>query len=402
MSTNPPARESLALPIRGRAAAMVLARESAMYNSLLLQGMIDQTLATCPLPGADTVRGLGLRPIQDPASCDLAIYQEARGKARGTVFSHEQVVYLYSEGSAASTSEETGDNDFIEMLIDLIEEYRPGELYVATFSRLVRSALFSGRLLQTLQRHCPVVNCGGLVIDLGTKEGVLMWQTMSLVSSTERDFIVQRLFAGMVSKYRRGEWLLGRRAVPYGYELVDKRLRPVPDLQPTIEQMLTVLADDARSAHVRIRALGELGLQALSPRHRGRVDHLRDPGRKLTSLYRWHELWTTGSFTLRVKNPFPGARSFGDLPVHYDDNDTGGRILFRQEPGVPEGGWANDSTLAAFTAAARRRLDGRSAPAERDRHWLTGFINETQGDVHLCLIPSHRNYQLRSTPRAAR
>lgn len=129
----------------GRIDHMVVVRESPQYDYLLMHGLIGQTLGRLGhLPGTREVLAAGIEPVHGRGP--FRTFQYRKHGTSAVMFEHKGVLYLYSQGSAAKASIDDRENAFVELLIDVLEHYRPRNVYVATFSRLVRSTEFAGRL----------------------------------------------------------------------------------------------------------------------------------------------------------------------------------------------------------------------------------------------------------------
>lgn len=141
MSPNP--IESFARQTQqGRVENLVVARESDTNDLPLLEGMVAQTLERhrSSLRGVDRLLELGVSPVRDEAvRRSVGGHEHNRHGSRAVIFSVEGTVCLYSRGSAAKDETETRENGFVQILCDTINELRPVNIYVATFSRLVRS-----------------------------------------------------------------------------------------------------------------------------------------------------------------------------------------------------------------------------------------------------------------------
>ena len=226
----------------------VVCRESPLHGFVLMEGLIGQTVGSLThLPGAAEVLAAGLSPLRGQSP--FQTFQYRKNKTNAVAFEHEGVLYLYSLGSAAQQNKGTSDNAFIDFLCDVLEHFRPRNLYVATFSRLVRSTEFSGKLHGVVKRNVDLVHCGSTVIDPRTTGGKAIWSTLAMVADMERDSIVQRLFAGTCNKYLRGEWILGDESVPPGYRRNDRGDVEVdPSAVDAVRVLLTLMPDKSISA----------------------------------------------------------------------------------------------------------------------------------------------------------
>ena len=326
-----------------RVTDMVIVRESAMYDRQLLAGMQRQTLSYCGhLPGVNEVLAEELGPLVS-ATCHFPHFRVNRRHNRAVVFEHSGVIYLYSEGSAASLDELTGDNDFVMLVAELFKLFRPINVHVATLGRLVRAAQFSGTLLGVAEYTVDEVRIGGSqVIKLRDPYGKMHWQTLGMISAFERDLIIQRLLVGRINQFLRGEWVLGRNTEPPGYPVVDGRLVRDDSTKDHIEKVLTILADPDAGPRAVVEKLARLGVVA--HRRRGKndarvpVDQLSCATTYVQTLLRWHGLWSTGKYEVVHRNPFPGMEDIGGLPVDYSVDRDRGHLRFVYNVGLPPGG----------------------------------------------------------------
>lgn len=358
----------------GRLEHLVVVRESPLYGYILMIGMIGQTIGRLlHLPGAADVLAAGITPVH--GTSPFRTFQYRKNRTNAVLFEHCGILYLYSLGSAASPNINDQENAFVELLVDVIQHYRPLNLHVATFSRLVRSTEFAGRLQRAVKSHVDVVHVGDLRLRLKMPDGKMMWNVLSIVSDMERDLIVQRLFAGTCNSYLRGQWILGEEAVPPGYRL-DEDTRVVsadPSLAKTVQSFLTMMADPKMTARQVLDEAGLLGLTSATTRRIHGPDatfaDIIRADSKLASMVDWIDTYQTGKVTITHVNPFPGATSFGSLQVEGATATHPGFVQFTYDWGLPEGGWAPPEVLEAARKRCRgnkeRRATGGSAHKER-------------------------------------
>lgn len=260
-----PPTTGLAMP-QERATDLIVCRESNEFDTVLMQGMIEQTLSYCQtLPSFDRAMSLGIKPLKDRVNClDLNIAELKKGNATGVLFEIDGVYHFYSMASAAKKND-SGDNDFSEMLVDVLEMLRPRNVHVASLTRLVR-AFDHGSLVQhSVTKNVEVVRAGSTVLEMSGENaahGQIMWATLSLVAASERIFIVQRLTAGLVAKHRRGEWIFGKNSQPLGFRLDPdtKKLCWDPEQKELAVAAFTLMADPELLPRQIIQRLGDLGV----------------------------------------------------------------------------------------------------------------------------------------------
>ena len=203
-----------------RAKLLVICRESNEYNTVLMEGMVRQSLAyIANRPSFKRADELGISVLSVPELPDVTVIHLTKGRAKAVLFEIAGDFFLYSMSSAARENG-AGDNDWTLLVTAVLRALRPEEVVVASISRLVRSFQHSGLMLDAIAKNVDVVRAGDMRLrmsGLGSEADQLTWGFMVMVASSERTLIVQRLTAGLVAKYRRGEWIKGLSAVPLGY-----------------------------------------------------------------------------------------------------------------------------------------------------------------------------------------
>lgn len=385
-----------------RVKRLAACRESSEFDFVLMDGMVQQTLHYVPgSPGVILARHLGLRPM-DPEFRHPRVsrVEIRRGRATAVLFEIDGDYFLYCMTSAAK-SNERGENDWTNIMVDVLTALRPEELYVASVSRLVRSFEHAGTLLSAVTKHVDVVHAGHTTMRMRGKDqeiGHMMWNLLTTVAASERNLIVQRLTAGIVAKYRRGEWVKGLGAVPLGYQLEPgtKRLSPDPDQLPALVTAWTLMADRNIPAWKILQRLGDMGVVSpLATRRYGKeatVAQLKDAETYLTQLRRWSTLYLTGTHTTRWANPFEGAPHIAGMPVH--PSDKGGTEL-RFEYNVGLTGIDPALIQAGLDARRQRAAEPVTGGAAHERVAPLSGVKWTQGGMTYWLTSVRDAYDLR-------
>ena len=389
-----------------RARDLVVVRESAVYDHTLMDGCIQHTLSYCKhLPGYEGARQVGLDPLLRPEAlpAGVAAVPLAHRGTRGVLFSIEGTLFFYSEASAAKTDVQ-GDNQWTLILNALLERVRPEQLHVVALSRLVRSFEMAGLVHSTVTRNVKTVYAGGARIPMqgeGYQMGQLMWSTLATISASERHLIVQRLTAGVVAKYVRGEWVRGVGSQPLGYtyDPEAKNLKLDLGAREQVALAWTLLADSRVTAEKFVRLLGDAGIVSSSTSREGRrrnVGDLRDPATYVNHLMRYADLYRTGRHVQRHRNPFPGSDHISALPVLAPSTDyPEGHVEFSYDWGLPEGGWI-DHEIITTALEVRRSYRPRTGGRARKRVApLTGANWVQDGSEFLVQATSREGYELR-------
>ncbi|WP_311208468.1 hypothetical protein [Aeromicrobium sp. WCS2018Hpa-31] len=361
-----------------RPLGFIVSRESDEHDREMFNSMRELTYQNLrDIPAVEAVRREGMTPMRGGSFFvdwevdgqvqrrEVLVTELRLGMTRARLFYFEGYWHLWSMASAAKTSED-GFNEFTTMLIDEIEELRPRVLYAANLSRLIRSQFEEKRLSLGLCDNVDKIVAKDMTIRLTGPDsafGFMQLTMMGFCAATERDAIVQRLLAGKIAKWRRNEWPFGSAVIPFGYRF-DKELStlvPMPELRPQVAEMLLVLASDVPVSE-KARRLDEIGVPTLrSSRKTGdtRFSTRSNIESAVRSLYAWIPVWVSGEFLFRYQNPLDDLEELSGLPVvRYpakkggDDSSDPGELQMLYRVGVPDGGWADPSILAAVTHKA--------------------------------------------------
>lgn len=427
-----------------KARNLVIARESDpsdRHRMSLLQGMIHQTLLQYreqlnlgpydpeavrleqPASRFDQLMLWGAGPARDDfqePSLRRVAFEE--GQSRGYEFRVGDNIFLYSIGSASKTDLER-ENGFVKHVAKRIEQLRPENVMVATFSRLIRSTEFSGTMLGALKRAESNLCAGvGQSIHFNDAMSDTIFTLFSLFSAQERSAIVTRLLHGKINKVRRGEWFTGPASIPLGFRIgTHGRLEANPDMQPHVAKVIDMLGDPRmRPAHflANLAAIGltpptdsrgwgydsgwnpgsvpyadrvirqSVGQLTSQPSTTASADQdsdellveddlvaplrsaagLPDPSGLMARCFRYLDLWETGELVIRQTNPLPGVRAYANLEVQRTSPGSPGFIELRydsEELRLPDG-WASAERIA-------RAKEMRAARAENPLRGIRRF-----------------------------
>jgi len=392
---------------------LVVVRESDAHDEILFDGMRLQTLALARgkgFAGVDEVERWGLLPMQDPGRvAGLEVRVLRHGKTTAYLFQNEGTWFLYCMSSAWRTND-VGDNDFTQILCNVVSEGQPDTMLAANFQRFVRNAMHGNGLLDVCTKHVREVIAGENQIVLqgeGSQFGQVLWQLLASMSQAERNGIVQRLTAGVVNRHRQKRWILGSKAVPPGYLWDETTNNLVLDVTQAkiVQRLLELLASDTPQ-WAAVKELGQLGLTTPRLSKIGKtVDVVSGPEMLYTGMLRWAPLWATGVWHQRLANPFPGVSQLAGYPIHKAPGKKAGTVeeylLFDYNWGLPPGGWAPyDVLLAVVNKLRARRANAGTRP--RGRQPLAPFTNLSYvrgGDEwRLFTATQTDKYELRGRP----
>jgi hypothetical protein len=323
---------------------LVVMRESALYDEVLMEGMIQQTLAkVSSLPGAVELMAAGTDVFRHPKKWGAHV--KRAGNSQMAMVEREGVLYLYSMGSAA-TDDINDTNAFVRELIGVLVTYRPRESSVSSFTRLTRSANYVGDLMRAFSENSHLLHCEA-EIDLSTPEGKMLFQMLGMIAAMERDYIVRRHTAGRVNQWRRGDWVPN--AYPPGYFVEGGKLVLNPDEIDATREMLRILANPSLGVSDCASALGDLGIVTpmLKRLHgaQATVADARNPSAVIATLLGWAQSYENGRHETLWPNPFPGVSDIAGVRVEEIDGFDHGALRLVQEMPQPDGGWADGATF---------------------------------------------------------
>lgn len=365
------AAQAPAAPEAPRADYLVVARESARYDNRLMEGMVQQTLARfSDLPGRELLEQAGLGPLTDPGRYGTRPANHGRD-GQWVLFEMGGTWAFYFMGSATKAGDD-GDNLFCKQLCAALAWLRPRNVMISTFSRLVRSAEFSGQVYASALQHVDVIHADTKKIDLKDDHGKTFWHILSMFSTMERDSQMLRLTLGQIARYKQGDWLPGRKAVPLGYRLQDRKIVLDEHAGPVVRAVLEQVAKRQTSPEF-VHALDALGLatpsqtgtgwaygggpvQAVAGRTVGRLAQPEIRRRQFENLV---DLYDTGEYVFEWEVPVVSGDTIGGIPVKDATYEHGQLVrppyveLVYRLP-VPDGGWAPPDLLEHARAARDR------------------------------------------------
>jgi hypothetical protein len=377
---------------------LVLARESGL-DEILMGGMLQQTLRKAfHLAGAAELLAAGMDVFHNPIRYGAILKRV--GKSRIVLVQREDVIYMFSMGSAAANDVDD-TNAFVRELVNVIVEFRPRELWTQAFTRMVRSAEWAGDLLKACEVvekiHCETE------ISPATPEGKLIFQVLAMIAAAERDYIVRRHTAGRVAQWRRGEWLLS--GYPPGYKLgKDRVLRLDHDSIDAVKELLLLFADLSNSPTQIAQRCAALGITTAMLKNMygddATIADARNPSQAVTTMLGWMEALRTGRYVLTWRNPFPGVDNISGIPVQAvveKDDCPHGVLAMSYNIELPEGGWADERI---FDLIDQRIAQSTMSPDGGYAHKVTGpfsgFFNSTSdGYEHILIAGTKTTYHLK-------
>lgn len=351
-----------------RVKSLAVLRESGEYSTQLLEGLVATTFGrfASKLSHSDAFLGLGIRPLTEPSTVgeEYNVLRLRYGKVSATLVGLGDEYALYALASAARNNEE-GYNDFTLILVAVLQMLRPEQVVVASASRLVRSVAHQPDLMRALKVNVDRLYTDAGVFDINgpnSQIGLMMLSFVALLAASERDAITTRLGAGKMAKIRRGEWLLGQRAVPLGYNLKDGKLVPDPEQADLLRLALSLLADPSlteRQIRDRLVAAGLPQLRAEIWEANTFPDQRAVPHNVIRRITQWLDLYRTGMY----RYPMPVADRWHPLVPLADEvveQPDGSYTLYtHQQVGRP------DIDLAVLDKIAAARSGGNAGRGRR-------------------------------------
>ena len=361
---------------RTRAMELWVVRVSGRDNEALA-GMLAQTVALFrDVPGALAVEELGIAPLLSDGPLPPGVQVEDRSSAslKAALVYVDGIHVLLAKGSAASGTE-PGENAFVQLLTQTLGELRPVNVRVATISRLLRSSTHTPAIQHAVLQHVDKVHIGPLELDFkGPSAHIanLLWNVLGMVAAMERDLIVQRMQAGLISAARKGRWPLGDRVQPIGYAVnaATGSLDVDPEQTAAAQLLWETLATE-RNADRVLTTMAASRLAMGIPAE----DLLKhsSPTAWVNTQLSYAEFYRTGTIRLSYPNRFPGAVEVNGVPVDYATSGAGVIHLDFSIARQPIDEAAIDAALTLWSKKRPTGLAaGRTLPPLNGHKWTTG------------------------------
>jgi hypothetical protein len=252
----------------GQGRALVVVRESNIYNLLTFATMIRQVLQ--PLiglvPGVERVLRLTGEnaAIMRNDAAGLAVRQKLRpqplyqeGRPYGWVFEVDGTIFFFAMTSAFISAGEDLQNHFTEDLIALLLRHRPDALVTGPSTRLVRRK----DLGEQLGRQAGLLKVRVFTketpegLDPSSPTGSLHWSWLCQIAEMDLRYTITRLLTGRIHHVRNGGWLAGAESLPLGFRLDD----------PETKRPVVGDADDVRLARRLLKLANDAAQQLALP-----------------------------------------------------------------------------------------------------------------------------------------
>ena len=315
-----------------------------------------------------------------------------RGRTTAYLFQVGEYWHFWSMASATRL-DENRMNEVTSLIQEVLERLRPENVYVHNISRLIRSSAQGAKLQASIEENVDVVWAGRVPFHFrgeAGQAGRLMFSMFAQVASMERDWIVQRLLAGKIAKWRRNEWPFGKGSVPFGYKVDPKTLCLVVDEAkvPMVREMLRILAYGVTPTQMK-RDLDKAGVVGMKPHRRlggdVPVGVMVSSGGLINSLHAYASVWCRGEFLYRHVNVFRDLDNIAGVDVvrDLDDERDMGELQMLYKLPVPEGGWASPEVLELFAAAAIANTERLQTKGHSKMRPLARTVELESADPHL-------------------
>jgi hypothetical protein len=235
--------------------------------------------------------------------------------------------------------------------------------------------------------------------NFSTPEGKMLFQLFAMIAGIERDYIVRRHTAGRMNQWRGNRWI--PIAVPQGYKLdEDGRMTVDEESVAKVRSMLQVLANRALTATETVKTLGALGITSAKIKENHGEDatiaDVRNPSEAISTLVGWIDTYRTGQYTVDWPNPFSGVDEVAGVSVEVDDPKLFPKGVLRLEfklP-LPEGAWADESTLDAIELRRYKKATITGASAHKKVGPLSGLFHFTEDGYEYAITGERYVYVL--------
>lgn len=351
---------------------LIVIRESDEQHREMFNAMRELTYLNLKKHAAvETIRKVGMRPWDGDFTVEFEVDGAVisrtvevttlrHGDTKAILFQFNGFWHMWSMASAAKMSA-GGYNNFTRLLIEQLQQLRPETVHVANLSRLIRSEREASRLEERgLRDNVDRIVAPEMTFELtGTNAwvGFMMLKVMAWCAATERTAIVQRLLAGRIAQWRRGEWPLGRAVVPFGYTYDKKLKRLFPDesKKDAVREMMLVLISDAPPS-LKAAQLDEIGVRPFRKSPRGdryvAFSARKRPAGAIETLMQWASIWVSGEYLVRFSNTLGLDELSGLRVARFPGDDDNGEFQMLYKVGLPENGWCEPDLLDAFARKA--------------------------------------------------
>ncbi|MGY1635416.1 hypothetical protein ACI78V_02030 [Geodermatophilus sp. SYSU D00742] len=411
-----------------RAPGAFAVRESDQYDYMLLEKMIEQTLERhMHIPAVQAAAALGVTPLlRTPEGDEVREELNARllyssdGSGRrffGVRFEIDGYAFQYGLTTGAGSTLQ-GDNDWVESLVELIEDYRPARLIAGPAARLARIEPLFVRMeapLKAARTAVVTAETPEAGLDLRNPADLATWRALARAAEEDYRASVLRMFTGVLYDIKHNRYPRARVCLYPGYrkrggrrrDKNDVLLDTSPETVNFVRKFIELAASDATDDEI-ITELTPLGLRSRHPRlvaeGRDAPEHVDDPRRMLRSLYPALRTYRDGTYLFQHEVPLPNYDEIHGFTVYRTNPRDHGFIQRELRFPVPDGGWHE---RALIEEAIRRRDPDPDpdapapAPLTRDTvKPLAGLFRWTdQGGYEYCLLANDaESYELRRRP----
>lgn len=167
---------------------------------------------------------------------------------------------------ASYTDQKSGatlNRDDLERLLQDAEKGVFDVVLVYRLDRLARSLNLVHQILERLQKNEVGLRSATEPFDTITAGGRMMMNILATFAQFERDVLIDRITAGMLTKASRGEWPGGQ--APYGYRIRDGKVLEIVESEAAVIRRIFKMVDEDRLGSIQIaEALNASGARTLT------------------------------------------------------------------------------------------------------------------------------------------
>jgi site-specific DNA recombinase len=171
----------------------------------------------------------------------------------------QQIRFFIDEGESAKNLERPQ----LQLLMQEVKENLLSRVIVTKLDRLSRKLSDLLALIDLFTSHKVSFISISESFDTNTPSGRLTLQVLGAVAEFERERIRERVVDNMFHAANQGQWLT---SAPYGYELVDKRLKIVEEESKIVKRIYQMFLTDDLGYYAIAKKLNEEGI----PSHSGK------------------------------------------------------------------------------------------------------------------------------------
>lgn len=383
---------------------LVVVRESDDSQAAQMRGLLQDIVHHCetrqPIANGQDLLGLGVKPFNDPDSYGGGRFKGASGAApKGGLWRIGDTWVFFWLGTAAG-SDEDGLNDFTVHLASTITSIKPRRLYMAVFSRMVRSLEHQEMLWKAIKEvGVESYHEKNDQIFFNQEDAHARWLNLAARSEQERVEGRARLRRNDASHVRENRFPYpgGRMALGWARDTSGHVIYVGPT--DSLRQLIAILADPDLTARQLADAIltlrignsnmSPLGVWSFIPKKRG----VKNPPAKRwaawaasknthLTLFGMSEAWEHNRWTLRERLE-SGWDLVPDQNKRQDSEGVWWQITKSVLPPSPTLGTADEFERIRTNGRLWGALNTRPGTSDGRRILIDGPTNPVMGNFRL-------------------